>query len=290
MPAVPSSSTPEVASSSSNATSSPAFDPKEVTVIFVLGGPGAGASTLTPCVAPLSSARVLTVPPPPPPSSHRISALARPHTLLSRSTGKGTQCAKLVQDYGFVHLSGASLSLARAPSPLPRTLADPGSTRSPCSGRPPPRRASSRRLAVRRHDQGVHHRGQDRPDGGHDQAPRERHARRHELRGRRVQGGRRRVGRQGHPRTPLPRRRLPAPDGPGRQVRRHRLPLVARPLPRVPGNDPPGAPPRARKDVRPRRRQRGEHQEALRCVEPRPPCSQRHLERSKEPVLSAGPC
>ncbi|PRQ76168.1 P-loop containing nucleoside triphosphate hydrolase protein [Rhodotorula toruloides] len=43
-----------------SATSSPAFDPKEVTVIFVLGGPGAG---------------------------------------------KGTQCARLVQHHGFVHLS-----------------------------------------------------------------------------------------------------------------------------------------------------------------------------------------
>ncbi|CEQ42251.1 SPOSA6832_04054, partial [Sporobolomyces salmonicolor] len=34
--------------SSSNATSAPAFDPKEVTVIFVLGGPGAGSSFPSP--------------------------------------------------------------------------------------------------------------------------------------------------------------------------------------------------------------------------------------------------
>ncbi|RQM07295.1 hypothetical protein DH86_00001003 [Scytalidium sp. 3C] len=42
----------------------PAFDPKDVTVIFVLGGPGAG---------------------------------------------KGTQCANLVRDYGFTHLSAGDL-------------------------------------------------------------------------------------------------------------------------------------------------------------------------------------
>lgn len=47
-------------------TPTPAFDPKAVKVIFVLGGPGAG---------------------------------------------KGTQCAKLVDDLGFVHLSGQSVSL-----------------------------------------------------------------------------------------------------------------------------------------------------------------------------------
>ncbi|KAJ8078496.1 bifunctional uridylate/adenylate kinase [Marasmius tenuissimus] len=45
-------------------SSTPAFDPKKVTVIFVLGGPGAG---------------------------------------------KGTQCARLVQDFGFCHLSAGDL-------------------------------------------------------------------------------------------------------------------------------------------------------------------------------------
>lgn len=52
-PAEPTSSSP-----------SPAFDPAEVIVLFVLGGPGAG---------------------------------------------KGTQCANLVRDYGFVHLSAGDL-------------------------------------------------------------------------------------------------------------------------------------------------------------------------------------
>ncbi|GAA6034621.1 hypothetical protein JCM8097_005427 [Rhodosporidiobolus ruineniae] len=55
-----------------SATSSPAFDPKEVTVIFVLGGPGAG---------------------------------------------KGTQCARLVNDYGFVHLSAGDLLRAEQQRP-----------------------------------------------------------------------------------------------------------------------------------------------------------------------------
>lgn len=44
-----------------NATKKPAFDAKDVSVIFVLGGPGAG---------------------------------------------KGTQCTKLVQEFGCWHLSG----------------------------------------------------------------------------------------------------------------------------------------------------------------------------------------
>ncbi|EPQ26418.1 uncharacterized protein PFL1_06066 [Pseudozyma flocculosa PF-1] len=46
------------------ASAEPAFDPKKVTVVFVLGGPGAG---------------------------------------------KGTQCERLVRDYGFVHLSAGDL-------------------------------------------------------------------------------------------------------------------------------------------------------------------------------------
>ncbi|KAN0061954.1 bifunctional uridylate/adenylate kinase [Thecaphora frezii] len=46
------------------ASDEPAFDPKKVTVVFVLGGPGAG---------------------------------------------KGTQCERLVRDYGFVHLSAGDL-------------------------------------------------------------------------------------------------------------------------------------------------------------------------------------
>jgi UMP-CMP kinase len=50
----------------------PAFDPKKVTVIFVLGGPGAG---------------------------------------------KGTQCANLVRDYGFTHLSAGDLLRAEQDRP-----------------------------------------------------------------------------------------------------------------------------------------------------------------------------
>ncbi|GJN91255.1 hypothetical protein Rhopal_004273-T1 [Rhodotorula paludigena] len=61
-----------VPATTSNATTGPAFDPKEVTVIFVLGGPGAG---------------------------------------------KGTQCARLVQDYGFVHLSAGDLLRAEQARP-----------------------------------------------------------------------------------------------------------------------------------------------------------------------------
>ncbi|GAA5903727.1 bifunctional uridylate/adenylate kinase [Sporobolomyces salmoneus] len=49
---------------SSSSSPGPAFDPKQVTVIFVLGGPGAG---------------------------------------------KGTQCARLVQEHQFVHLSAGDL-------------------------------------------------------------------------------------------------------------------------------------------------------------------------------------
>lgn len=49
---------------SSNPNATPVFDPAKVTVIYVLGGPGAG---------------------------------------------KGTQCANLVRDYGFVHLSAGDL-------------------------------------------------------------------------------------------------------------------------------------------------------------------------------------
>lgn len=49
---------------SPTASSTPAFDPKKVMVIFVLGGPGAG---------------------------------------------KGTQCARIVEDFGFAHLSAGDL-------------------------------------------------------------------------------------------------------------------------------------------------------------------------------------
>jgi len=60
----------------------PTFDSSKITVIYVLGGPGAGTS------------------------SNRLS----PGTLLTRRSGKGTQCALLVNDFGFCHLSGTHSS------------------------------------------------------------------------------------------------------------------------------------------------------------------------------------
>lgn len=59
--------------------STPVFDSSKVTVVYVLGGPGAGELSLLHL-----SARKLT----------------RGHQ------GKGTQCARLVEDFGFCHLSG----------------------------------------------------------------------------------------------------------------------------------------------------------------------------------------
>ncbi|KDE06123.1 hypothetical protein MVLG_03540 [Microbotryum lychnidis-dioicae p1A1 Lamole] len=68
-PAAPATMAPVDSSSSSE---KPKFNPKEVTVIFVLGGPGAG---------------------------------------------KGTQCARLVDDYRFVHLSAGDLLRAEQQRP-----------------------------------------------------------------------------------------------------------------------------------------------------------------------------
>lgn len=65
----PSSST---STPSTTTASTPAFSPTDVTVIFVLGGPGAG---------------------------------------------KGTQCARLVRDYGFTHLSAGDLLRAEQDRP-----------------------------------------------------------------------------------------------------------------------------------------------------------------------------
>jgi UMP-CMP kinase len=62
------------------------FDHTKVTVVYVLGGPGAGGwFGLFPNM-----------------ESHSENL----------HTGKGTQCAKIVEDYGFVHLSGLSPHLA----------------------------------------------------------------------------------------------------------------------------------------------------------------------------------
>lgn len=66
------SSAPATSTSAAATTASPAFDPKQVTVIFVLGGPGAG---------------------------------------------KGTQCARLVEDHQFIHLSAGDLLRAEQVRP-----------------------------------------------------------------------------------------------------------------------------------------------------------------------------
>jgi len=55
----------------------PALDNRKIMVIYVLGGPGAGKVQL---------------------SSLNI--------WLKISAGKGTQCGRLVEDFGFCHLSG----------------------------------------------------------------------------------------------------------------------------------------------------------------------------------------
>ena len=53
--------------------------------------------------------------------------------------GKGTHCANLVRDYGFVHLSAGDLL-----------------------------RAEQARLAIRSNDRGAHQGRKDSPDGSHD--------------------------------------------------------------------------------------------------------------------------
>ncbi|KAK3395869.1 adenylate kinase-domain-containing protein [Sordaria brevicollis] len=73
MPPNPTSASAAATQAPSNpSTPTPAFDPSDVTVIFVLGGPGAG---------------------------------------------KGTQCARLVRDYGFTHLSAGDLLRAEQDRP-----------------------------------------------------------------------------------------------------------------------------------------------------------------------------
>ncbi|KAK3495852.1 UMP-CMP kinase [Neurospora crassa] len=72
MPPNPTSSSSAAAAPAPATTTTPAFSPSDVTVIFVLGGPGAG---------------------------------------------KGTQCARLVRDYGFTHLSAGDLLRAEQDRP-----------------------------------------------------------------------------------------------------------------------------------------------------------------------------
>jgi len=55
----------------------PTFDNRKIMVIYVLGGPGAGKIQLS----------LFDV-------------------WLNETAGKGTQCARLVEDFGFCHLSG----------------------------------------------------------------------------------------------------------------------------------------------------------------------------------------
>jgi UMP-CMP kinase len=62
----------------------PAFDSNKVTVIYVLGGPGAG----------------------------KLTVLVWP-TWSDICPGKGTQCGKLVEDFNFSHLSGESMHRSR---------------------------------------------------------------------------------------------------------------------------------------------------------------------------------
>ena len=67
----------------------PRFDKEKVTVIFVLGGPGAGASFL---LSPFP-------------------------THAHRRLGKGTQCSLLVEKYNFAHLSAGDLLRAEQDRP-----------------------------------------------------------------------------------------------------------------------------------------------------------------------------
>lgn len=67
--------------------SGPAFDNKLITVIYVLGGPGAGE---------LLHARL-------------PAWLRKLNRSIHSNLGKGTESELLVKDYDFVHLSGSSV-------------------------------------------------------------------------------------------------------------------------------------------------------------------------------------
>lgn len=64
------------------------FDPSKVTVVYVLGGPGAGGDW--------SSVKIDTF---------RV-------TDGSSLVGKGTQCERLVEEFGFCHISGINPDLS----------------------------------------------------------------------------------------------------------------------------------------------------------------------------------
>lgn len=86
------------------ATAKPIFDKEKVSVIFVLGGPGAGA-------------------PFPPFPSFPLSPPSFPYAPLELITsdiprlGKGTQCSLLVEKYHFTHLSAGDLLRAEQDRP-----------------------------------------------------------------------------------------------------------------------------------------------------------------------------
>jgi len=63
------------------ATEPPVYDNTKVTVVFVLGGPGAGMGEIE--LFFLKKKKQLTI-----------------------CLGKGTQCGRLVEDFDFCHLSG----------------------------------------------------------------------------------------------------------------------------------------------------------------------------------------
>jgi len=141
--------------------------------------------------------------------------------------GKGTQCERLVKDYGFKHLSGEHMTLA---GPRGGMETDQLVCRS---RRPPPSRANAPRLDLRRDDQRVHQGRPNRAFGSHRQslspylalepshllvlmglAFGERDACRLQIPSHRTS---RSMGRwQGS----IPDRRLPEEDGSGTQVRR----------------------------------------------------------------------
>jgi UMP-CMP kinase len=71
----------EATATTSTAPGPPVFDSQKVTVVFVLGGPGAGMPVQYPI---------------------------RYFFISFSWSGKGTQSEKLVEEFGFAHISGVS--------------------------------------------------------------------------------------------------------------------------------------------------------------------------------------